>query len=74
MCWAIVQFLFCVQVPELVAMGDEIERDYLQAKQPVTIVLKSKILLCQNSGVILGVVIMFLLAKYGAHLENLVQL
>jgi hypothetical protein len=55
-------------------MGDEIEKGYLQAKQPVTIVLKLKILLCQNSGVILGVVIMFVLGKYGAHLENFVYI
>jgi hypothetical protein len=55
-------------------MGDEVEKDYIESKQPITIFLKLKILLCQNSGVILGVVIMFLLGKYGTHLENLVQL
>jgi hypothetical protein len=55
-------------------MGDEVEKDYIESKKPVTICLKLKILLCQNSGVILGVAIMFLLGKYGTHLENLVKL
>jgi hypothetical protein len=55
-------------------MGDEVEKYYIESKQSITIFLKLKILLCQNSGVILGVVIMFLLGKYGTHLENLVQL
>ncbi|UJR22579.1 hypothetical protein I4U23_025625 [Adineta vaga] len=61
-------------IPELVSMGDEIEKDYLESKRPITIGLKLKILCCQNSGIILGVVIMFLLGKYGTYLENLVQL
>ncbi|CAF3425069.1 unnamed protein product [Rotaria socialis] len=61
-------------IPELVAMGDEIEKDYIEAKKPVTIKLKLNILLCQNSGLILGFVIMFVLGKYGEHLENLVKL
>jgi hypothetical protein len=55
-------------------MGDEIEKDKIEAKQPITTVLKLKILLCQNSGLILGFVIMFLLGKYGEYLENLVKL
>ncbi len=55
-------------------MGDEIEKDYIEAKQPITTGLKLKILLCQNSGLILGFVIMFLLGKYGVSLENLVKL
>ena len=54
-------------------MGDEIEEDYLEANQPITIRLKLKILLCQNSGLVLGVIIMFFLGKYGGHLENLVK-
>jgi len=54
-------------------MGDEIEKDIIDAKQPITTVLKLKILLCQNSGLILGFVIMFLLGKYGENLENLVK-
>lgn len=62
------------KVPELISMGDEVEKDYLKAKQPITILLKFKIFLCQNSGIILGVAIMFLLGKYGTHLENLVHL
>jgi hypothetical protein len=66
--------LFRLQVPELVSMGDEIEKDYIEAKQPITNALKLKILLCQNSGLILGVSIMFLLGKYGGHLENLVTI
>lgn len=55
-------------------MGDEIEKDYLDAKQPISTVLKLKILLCQNSGLVLGVAIMFLLGKYGEKLEHLIQL
>ena len=55
-------------------MGDEIEKDHIDAKKPITTGLKLKILLCQNSGLILGFVIMFLLGKYGEHLENLVKL
>ncbi|CAF0813565.1 unnamed protein product [Rotaria sordida] len=61
-------------IPELVTMGDEIEKDYIRAKKPITTVLKLKILLCQNSGLILGFVIMFLLGKYGERLEKLVKL
>ena len=55
-------------------MGDEIEKDHLQSKQQITIVFKLKILFCQNSGIILGVIIMFLLGKYGTYLENLIEL
>jgi hypothetical protein len=54
-------------------MGDEIEKDVIDAKQPITTVLRLKILLCQNSGLVLGFVIMFLLGKYGEYLENLVK-
>lgn len=54
-------------------MGDEIERDYLDTHQTVSIGLKLKILLCQNSGLVLGVMIMFFLGKYGEHLETLVK-
>ncbi|CAF3347643.1 unnamed protein product, partial [Rotaria sp. Silwood1] len=60
-------------IPELVAMGDEIEKDYIEAKKPITTVFKLKILICQNSGLILGFIIMFFLGKYGEHLENLVK-
>ncbi len=55
-------------------MGDEIEKDHIEAKRPITVGLKLRILLCQNSGLILGFVIMFLLGKYGQHLENIVKL
>jgi hypothetical protein len=54
-------------------MGDEIEKDHIEEKKPITTGLKLRILLCQNSGLILGFVIMFLLGKYGEHLENLVK-
>jgi hypothetical protein len=54
-------------------MGDEIENIYIQRQKPITIFLKFKILLCQNSGIIFGVAIMYLLAKYSTHLEDLVQ-
>ncbi|CAF1011390.1 unnamed protein product [Adineta ricciae] len=60
-------------IPELVSMGDEIEKDYLALNQPITNVLKLKILLCQNSGLILGFIIMFILGKYGGDLEGLVK-
>lgn len=55
-------------------MGDEIEKDYIEANQPITAGLRLKILLCQNIGFVLGVSVMFLLGKYGEHLENLVKL
>ncbi|CAF4228259.1 unnamed protein product, partial [Adineta steineri] len=61
-------------IPELVSMGDEVEKDFMNLQKPITIYLKLKILFYQNSGVVLGIAIMFLLAKYGTHLENLVQL
>ncbi|CAF3235147.1 unnamed protein product [Rotaria sp. Silwood2] len=51
-------------VPELVSMGDEIEKDHIDSKKSITTILKLKILLCQNSGFILGVILMFLLGKY----------
>ena len=53
-------------------MGDEIEKDALEAQRPVTKGFRLKILLCQNSGLVLGIAIMFILAKYGGHLEHLV--
>lgn len=49
-------------------MGDEIEKDYIESKQSITIFLKLKIFLCQNSGIILGVIIIFLLGKFGTNL------
>jgi hypothetical protein len=55
-------------------MGDEIEKDYIKDKRPVTIMLKLRILLCQNIGLVSGFVIMFLLAKYSDRLEKLVNL
>lgn len=67
-------FFLLLKIPELVSMGDEVEKDYIESKRPITIMLKFKIFLCQNSGIILGIVIMFLLGRYGTNLENLVQL
>lgn len=64
-----VSFLF-LKVPELISMGNEIEKDYLNANKPVTILLKIKILLSQNFGVIIGIATMFLLAKYGEILSE----
>lgn len=55
-------------------MGDEIEKDKLQSQQQITMFFKLKILFCQNSGIIVGVIIMFFLGKYGIHLENLIEL
>ncbi|CAF3096767.1 unnamed protein product [Rotaria sp. Silwood2] len=57
-------------VPELISMGHEIEKDYATANLPITRILKLKILLSQNMGVILGIAIMFLLAKYGEILSQ----
>ena len=54
-------------------MGDEVEKDYIESKKPITIFLKLKIFLCQNSGVVHGIILMFALGKYGSYLENLVQ-
>jgi len=51
-------------------MGDEIEKDYFIANKPVTKMLKVKILLSQNAGVIIGIATMFLLAKYGEILSK----
>jgi len=51
-------------------MGNEIEKDYFVANKPVTKILKLKILLSQNLGVIIGIAIMFLLAKYGEILSQ----
>jgi zinc transporter ZupT len=57
-------------VPELISMGNEIEKDYLIANKPITKLLKIKILLTQNLGVIIGIATMFLLAKYGEILSR----
>jgi len=51
-------------------MGDEIEKDYAIDNKPITKMLKIKILLSQNFGVLLGTAIMFLLAKYGEILSQ----
>ena len=51
-------------------MGDEIEKDYAIGNKPITKMLKIKILLTQNLGVIFGIAIMFLLAKYGEALSQ----
>lgn len=64
------RFVLYLKIPEMISIGDEIERDYLESKQSVTKFVKLKIFICQNSGVILGVSLMFLLARYGGYLEN----
>jgi len=51
-------------------MGNEIEKDYLIANKPITKMLKIKILLSQNVGVIIGIATMFFLAKYGEILSQ----
>lgn len=51
-------------------MGHEIEKDYVIANKPITRMLKLKILLSQNLGVVFGIAIMFLLAKYGEVLSQ----
>jgi hypothetical protein len=68
----LVLYFAFLKIPELISMADEVEKDYIESKKSITTILKLKIFLCQNSGVILGVMIMFLLARYGTHLENLV--
>jgi hypothetical protein len=55
-------------------MGDEIEKDYIKTGRPITKMLKLKILLCQNIGLVFGFVIMFFLGKYSDRLENLIKL
>jgi hypothetical protein len=55
-------------------MGKEIEKKYAKDKKPITIALRIKILLCQNIGLLFGISIMFVLAKYGTNLESLVNL
>lgn len=54
-------------------MGDEIEKDAIEAQRPITKAFRLKILLCQNSGLVLGIAIMFILAKFGGHLESFVN-
>jgi hypothetical protein len=51
-------------------MGNEIEKDYHNCNRPVTITLKLKILFSQNIGVVGGIAVMFLLAKYGEILSQ----
>lgn len=63
-------FVLYLKIPEMISIGDEIERDYLESKQFVTKFVKLKIFLCQNSGVILGVCLMFVLARYGGYFEK----
>ena len=46
-------------------MGNEIEKDYRTTHRSVTKIFKLKILFSQNIGVLLGIGIMFGLAKYG---------
>lgn len=57
------------KVPELISIGDEIERDYIESKQSINILVRLKIFLCQNSGIIFGVIVMYLLARYGEKLQ-----
>ncbi|CAF3498842.1 unnamed protein product [Rotaria sp. Silwood1] len=57
-------------IPELISMGHEIEKDHAMTNKPITRILKLKILLCQNMGVIFGIAVMFLLAKYGETLSH----
>ena len=53
-------------------MGDEIEKDAIEEQRSISKGFRLKILLCQNSGLVLGISIMFILAKYGGHLETFV--
>ncbi|CAF1204439.1 unnamed protein product, partial [Adineta steineri] len=57
-------------IPELISMGDEIEKDFVMENKTVSKMLKIKILITQNLGVIAGIAIMFLLAKYGEVLSE----
>ncbi|CAM4914583.1 unnamed protein product [Rotaria socialis] len=57
-------------IPELISIGHEIEKDYTTANKPITRKLRLEILLSQNIGVVLGIAIMFLLAKYGEILSQ----
>ena len=52
-------------IPELISMGNEIEKDYAMAGKPPTKWLKIKILLSQNIGIFIGLATIYFLAKYG---------
>lgn len=51
-------------------MGTEIEKDHAILNKPTTKILKLEILLSQNMGIVFGIAIMFLLAKYGELLSQ----
>jgi hypothetical protein len=51
-------------------MGNEIETDYQKAHRPVTLLLKLQILFCQNVGLVFGILLMFVLGKYGDDLTD----
>jgi hypothetical protein len=55
-------------------MGKQIEKEYIENQKPITSTLRIKILLCQNIGLLFGISIMFVLAKYGQNLESLISL
>lgn len=57
-------------IPELIAMGNEIEKDYTVARKPITKWLKIRILLSQNLGILIGLATIYFLAKYGDHLAQ----
>lgn len=49
-------------------MGGEIEKTCIDGDRTVRLKLRLKILICQNIGIVSGIGIMFVLAKYGEHL------
>ena len=51
-------------------MGNEIEKDYHKTHQSVTLKLKLQILFCQNIGLVFGILLMFVLGKYGEQLTD----
>ena len=57
-------------IPELISMGNEIEKDYSMERKPITKWLKIRILLSQNLGVLIGLATIYFLAKYGDSLAQ----
>ena len=52
-------------------MGHEIEKDYQVSKEKSNdSFLKLRIFISQNAGVLFGVLLMFILAKYGQNIFN----
>ena len=58
-----------LQILELISMGKDIRNDYLRGNSSRS--LKLRIFLSENIGLICGILLMFLLGKYGEQILNL---